>query len=915
MGNEDKLKIFASLDTDDDRSAIRECITKIMNTLSFRKLAGKTQVILSLSGPDIRTRLTHTIEVAKIAKDICYKLGLNEDLAEAIALAHDIGHTPFGHVGEKTLREIMCGCDTLGGKVNDYDFKNSGFKHNLQSFRVLHDIEKIIPEEEGNNNIWPYILWGVVAHTKMSYSEPYEGMENEILISAKHCPWVYSCYFDEKHKCKFNFINNNAEKGPDDEKICKPWFCSVITEKDGRIEDKNVDCKKTCYMAKLWGHKIEGADRFSKFPYFFDHPFPNSFYVENIFTYFIEKGVENFISVESQIVSQADEIAQRQQDLEDGISKGLIRFEEAKEQVQNLVEKFTENHEIVQRLQALKICIGNKIVSFKTIRKHIKAISEDFQDNYEITSLLDDLKEILKNDIKNSDFLEEAKGQVERLISQFQNKDEIGKIMQNIKESNYPQKLGELLVRFYKKILVKNTEKNFDNFSNSFPENTEDREMNIYCLMNIVYSMDKNKDKKRKQWIEKELKRISTNVRINDSFNNEFINKYFEINTDKSYFYCFVYDYLNKFIKKGKNFDEMIDIFLTYLDCLRQDYNTPDIQRMEKVEDIHEPKNYYIILMLDKIKGLLKKKEAVYNDFFKNEKKKYWKRITGLNLMPFFASYLIYINYVKEEKTGAFCIGDMRNIDEKEFEHHPEYNRKRVFVDWARVLKQDASPILSNLVNFTCEKDLSQDEFKKSLNDFEEIQKSTILKSEIVEKNDGKAGYILRRLFKAYITNPHQMPNESLTRILSSLEEEDIGKKLVDEEKEIFFKNLIDLSMTLLGNSESKIEKLISKTNKNWLEMSECDLTQLKEGFSHEIRALIDSTFKLNTFLKRIKNNGNSQEKVRSFRAIIDNPLLNAIPYWKSILTRGICDYIAGMTDQEAINEYEKLYAGIMELA
>ena len=147
MDQERDLSDFAF---SENREVISECINKIMSTLSFRKLAGKTQVILSLSGPDVRTRLTHTIEVSKIARDICTRLKLNADLAEAIALAHDIGHTPFGHVGERTLREIMCGCDALGGKVadRDFNFDNSGFKHNHQSFRVLYNFEKITKNNE-----------------------------------------------------------------------------------------------------------------------------------------------------------------------------------------------------------------------------------------------------------------------------------------------------------------------------------------------------------------------------------------------------------------------------------------------------------------------------------------------------------------------------------------------------------------------------------------------------------------------------------------------------------------------------------------------------------------------------------------------------------------------------------------------
>ena len=241
MADSFELKDFIALDTGRERELIRKCITKIMNTLSFRKLAGKTQVILSLTGPDVRTRLTHTIEVAKIAKDICIDLGFNEELAEAMALAHDIGHTPFGHVGERTLREIMCGCDTLGEKVRDDDFNNSGFKHNLQSFRVLIDLERInknSKDEVEYDGIWPYIIWGALVHTDMTYAASDSGMDDEIFISSKHCDWVYVCYYHDKKECKRNIqkkIKKKKEKEVKKKEICKPWYCAKLPV----IEDSN----------------------------------------------------------------------------------------------------------------------------------------------------------------------------------------------------------------------------------------------------------------------------------------------------------------------------------------------------------------------------------------------------------------------------------------------------------------------------------------------------------------------------------------------------------------------------------------------------------------------------------------------------------------------------------------------------
>ncbi|HCX63050.1 MAG TPA: deoxyguanosinetriphosphate triphosphohydrolase, partial [Clostridiales bacterium] len=98
---------------------------RIIHSKSFRRLKHKTQVFLSPEGDHYRTRLTHTLEVSQISRTIARSLNLNEDLTEAIALGHDLGHTPFGHTGEKILNEI---CE-------------EGFKHNEQSLRVVEFLE------------------------------------------------------------------------------------------------------------------------------------------------------------------------------------------------------------------------------------------------------------------------------------------------------------------------------------------------------------------------------------------------------------------------------------------------------------------------------------------------------------------------------------------------------------------------------------------------------------------------------------------------------------------------------------------------------------------------------------------------------------------------------------------------------
>ena len=126
---------------------------RIIHSGSFRKLEYKTQVFLNHEGDFFRTRLTHSIEVSQIARSITSQLGLNESLAEAIALAHDLGHTPFGHVGGDTLDE----CIKADG------FKN-GFEHNFQSFRVVSKLEKRYKDFDGLNLTFA-TLEGILKHS------------------------------------------------------------------------------------------------------------------------------------------------------------------------------------------------------------------------------------------------------------------------------------------------------------------------------------------------------------------------------------------------------------------------------------------------------------------------------------------------------------------------------------------------------------------------------------------------------------------------------------------------------------------------------------------------------------------------------------------------------------------------------
>ena len=128
------------------RTAFQRDRDRIIHTKAFRRLKHKTQVFIAPTGDHYVTRLTHTLEVAQIGRTIARALNLNEDLVEAMALGHDLGHTPFGHVGEETLDQLS----------------ESGFAHSAQSLRLVETLEK---DGQGLNLTWA-VRQGIVSHSK-----------------------------------------------------------------------------------------------------------------------------------------------------------------------------------------------------------------------------------------------------------------------------------------------------------------------------------------------------------------------------------------------------------------------------------------------------------------------------------------------------------------------------------------------------------------------------------------------------------------------------------------------------------------------------------------------------------------------------------------------------------------------------
>lgn len=912
---------------DQTKKDISDCTTKIMNTTSFRKLAGKTQVILSLSGPDVRTRLTHTIEVAKIAKDICIRLGLNAELAEAIALAHDIGHTPFGHVGERTLREIMCGCDTLGNKISGVDFINSGFKHNLQSFRVLNDIERV--SKNGNHSeIWPYIFWGAPAHTSLTWAKDGSGMDNEILISPKYCDWVYVCHHDDRKKCKRNIQIKKDKDESNEDDICKPWYCAnlPIIKKENEVLKKHlyngetrrehlkrkpiikklsnsyIYCSHKCYLANLWKHKIDKKDMYKTYPYFFDHPFPNSFYIDSFHKYFTDN--PDFISLEALIVGQADEIAQRQQDLEDGILKKLLPFEQAKDNVKELVDKVLK---------------GNN-------NEKLKKIIEKIVGTEELIGL-------------------DGKYTPKQLFEYI----------------TTPEELGKFLTVFYINVIVDQTQTNI----NKWATNGDEISINIYSLMNILYTMIDDNDKKI-EWLITELKSCKKNEKISIPKNN-WINTYFNVNTknsdsEKAYLYLLSFDFLEQLTKQF-DFEQpeqrvsMVTILSKCIDCINKNTKAKAseevnelqkllIERFKKIDPLdknHKNFAFRFINALDSLSDFLRKKyKKESNDFF-NMENVYWKTIGWLDLYSFYPILKIY-DQIKNGKEFNSIV-DLKDFAIEEDDHRLKNEVKSIFERWKKILKADANKVLGNLVVFYEKEDKDR---KNAFKKFEKEQRDTILKSEAVEKNDGKANFILKKLFKAYIDNSHQLSDTGLKYLLRSINDKSKLEALIKDEKETFKTILEEIEETILSDDKKideilkinfltfigKEEKGSEKTKKN-IQIKKKNIEKeqkfekLKEEFSSEVMSSLDKRKDLYKYFKEIKSDKtierklNSEDKkgkediqtaLRRLRANLNNPILNAIPFWQSILTRGICDYIASLTDQEAVNEYEKLYSGLMEI-
>jgi len=158
------------------RSPFQRDRDRLIHSRAFRKLDGKTQVFAYHEGKNYRTRLTHSIEVAQITRTICKHLHLNEELGEAISLAHDLGHSPFGHAGERALQNAMK--------------KYGGFDHNIHSLKIMTKLEIKYPDFNGLNLTWE-TLEGTIKHNgpiKKITNQYLKEFNQQFNLDLKHYP-------------------------------------------------------------------------------------------------------------------------------------------------------------------------------------------------------------------------------------------------------------------------------------------------------------------------------------------------------------------------------------------------------------------------------------------------------------------------------------------------------------------------------------------------------------------------------------------------------------------------------------------------------------------------------------------------------------------------------------------------------
>jgi dGTPase len=279
----------------DDRPAFERDRDRIIHSSAFRRLEYKTQVFVNHEGDYYRTRLTHSLEVAQIAKGIARRLRLNEELTESLALAHDLGHTPFGHSGEEALNQLM---KDLGG-----------FEHNLQSLRVVEVLEDKYPEFKGLNLTWE-TREGIAKHSSScdnpcyAHLEEYQPdtvptLEAQIINLADEIAYNNHDIDDALEADFFSF-----------EELREVALCKeIIKDVEGKYPDIPVSKKKYQTISTLIGYLINDVVCSSE---------------KNIEQNGV-KTIEDIKTVNKILVSYSDEVDEKTTELKEYLQKNVYK--------------------------------------------------------------------------------------------------------------------------------------------------------------------------------------------------------------------------------------------------------------------------------------------------------------------------------------------------------------------------------------------------------------------------------------------------------------------------------------------------------------------------------------------------------------------------------------------------------------
>ncbi len=242
--------------SDDFRDPFARDRDRIIHSGSFRKLEYKTQVFINHEGDFFRTRLTHSIEVAQIARSIAGALGLRESLAEAIALSHDLGHTPFGHIGGDTLDACLKG-----------DGFENGFEHNFQSFRVVTKLEKRYKNFDGLNLTFA-TLEGILKHS-YPYKKSFLPREIDELFDCNKHPSIEAMVVDRADEIAY--ISHDIDDGLNSglikiEDLAQNSLVKTILQKvnEEGIDENNLEMFRYRFSSHLINHLVYSLLDYSK---------------------------------------------------------------------------------------------------------------------------------------------------------------------------------------------------------------------------------------------------------------------------------------------------------------------------------------------------------------------------------------------------------------------------------------------------------------------------------------------------------------------------------------------------------------------------------------------------------------------------------------------------------------------------